>query len=274
MLRRTCLGLIAGLLLAVPAFADPVEDLAKALKLPQLFQVLRDEGRGYGADLEADLFPGQGGKRWTERVAAIHDAGRMTALAEAELHRRLDAQPAAVQKMLGFFGSERGQRIVELELAARSAFLDTALREAAEERFHALERDHAPRIGQIRNLVEINDLIEQNVAGGLNASLAFYRGLLAGGGAEEGVPETEMMADLWAQEPAIREETVVWVFPYLALAYQPLSDADLQSYIDFSSSPEGQQLNTALFAAFDVVFTGVSEALGRSAAEFLEAEDI
>ena len=274
MLRRTCLGLIAGLFLAVPSFADPVDDLVKVLKLPQLFEVLRAEGLGYGAELEADLFPGAGGARWKERVEAIHDAGRMTVLAEQELRRSLGAETGSVKRMLAFFGSEGGQRIIELELAARRAFLDAGLREAAEERFHRLERDHAPRLGQIRALVEINDLIEQNVAGGLNASLAFYRGMLAGGGIDGSLPEDEMMADLWAQEPAIREETLAWVFPYLTLAYQPLSDAELQGYIDFSAGPEGQQLNTALFSAFEVVFGGVSEALGRSAAEFLISEDI
>lgn len=274
MLRRAFMGLMAGIFLALPAFADPVDDLVATLKLPRLFEVLRDEGLDYGAGLERDLFPGEGGSRWSARVAQIHDAARMTALATTRLRETLGADPKAVEEIIGFFGSDTGQRIVDLEISARSAFLDEGLREAAEAGFHDLARQKAPRIAQLGRMVEVNDLIEQNVAGGLNSSLAFYRGMMAGGGVDGSLPESEMMADLWSQEPQIREETVAWVLPYLALAYQPLSDAQLEGYIGFSASPAGQQLNSALFSAFETVFNGISEALGRSAAEFMIGQDI
>lgn len=274
MLRRAALSLVALLSLSVPLLADPVDDLVAALKLPQLFEVLREEGVTYGAELERDLFPGEGGARWSARVATIHEVARMEGIATDRLRQDLGSAPEAVAQMLAYFASEPGQRIVDLEIAARSAFLDEALRAAAEENYAEMARAEGPRLRQIRKLVDVNDLIEQNVAGGLNSSLAFYRGMVAGGALEEGLSESEMMADLWSQEPQVREETLNWVFPYLALAYQPISDAQLQGYIDFSESPAGQQLNTALFGAFETVFSGISEALGRSAAEFLAGEDI
>lgn len=274
MLRRVALSLVALLSLSVPLRADPVDDLVAALKLPQLFEVLREEGVSYGAELERDLFPGEGGARWTDRVATIHEASRMEGIATDRLRQDLATAPEAVAQMLAYFNSEPGQRIVDLEIAARSAFLDESLRAAAEENYAEMARAQGPRLRQLRKLVDVNDLIEQNVAGGLNSSLAFYRGMVAGGALEEGLSESEMMADLWSQEPQVREETLNWVFPYLALAYQPISDAQLQAYIAFSESPAGQQLNTALFGAFETVFNGISEALGRSAAEFLAGEDI
>ena len=58
------------------------------------------------------------------------------------------------------------------------------------------------------------------------------------------------------------------------MAYQPLSDADLTAYIDFSATAEGRMLNAALFASFDVLFVAVSEELGFAAARFAQGEDL
>jgi hypothetical protein len=53
-----------------------------------------------------------------------------------------------------------------------------------------------------------------------------------------------------------------------------LSDEDLTAYIAFSASPAGQQLNAALFAAFDDVFTPISKALGLAVAKQMQGQDI
>jgi hypothetical protein len=58
------------------------------------------------------------------------------------------------------------------------------------------------------------------------------------------------------------------------LAYQPLSDDDLQTYITFSESAEGQVVNTALFVAFDEMFEGISRALGLAASQYMAGQDL
>jgi hypothetical protein len=108
----------------------------------------------------------------------------------------------------------------------------------------------------------------------LNASLAFYQGMAEVAAFQEAMPEDQMLADVWAQEPEVRAETVDWLFPYLALAYKPLSDADLAVYQDFSGSPAGQAVNAALFAAFDAVFVAVSLDLGRAAAKQMQGQEL
>ena len=75
-----------------------------------------------------------------------------------------------------------------------------------------------------------------------------------------------MLAEVWGQEPAIRADTVQWLLAYQTLAYEDLSDADLQAYIDLSRSDAGQAINASLFAAFDTVFNAISHDLGRAAA--------
>ncbi|MGN0934323.1 hypothetical protein [Falsigemmobacter intermedius] len=262
------------LLMSGPGLAGPVRELAASLRFTELFEVLSDEGLRFGEGLEADLFPGEGGARWTREVTRIHAPAVMQEMAEADLEARLEDQPEAVAKMRAFFDSPTGQRISDLEVQARRAYLDDQVKAAAERAWGNFGVDLPGRVVLIERLIETNDLIEQNVAGGMNANLAFYQGMRAAGAFGEDVPDPDMMADLWSQEDAIREETASWLLPYLAMAYRPLSDAELTAYVEFSQSPEGQLLNRALFATFDKVFAVVSRDLGTAAAGMLTGRDI
>lgn len=271
---------LTGLLLALALsagqlMAGSAKELTGLMRFDELFQVLEREGRLFGESLEEDLFPGEGGRRWQGDVARIHEAAKMQALAEADLAQRLEGQPEALARMEGFFASPLGRKITELEIAARVAYLDDEVKQLAERAWHNFGVDLPARVGLLEELVEVNDLIEQNVAGGMNSNMAFYQGMRAGGGlGPDPVPEADMMADLWSQEEAIREETEAWIMPYLAMAYRPLSDAELADYVAFSASPEGRLLNRALFAAFDQVFVAAARELGKAAADRLTGRDI
>lgn len=259
---------------AQAAHDDPVADLARALDLPRLFSILRAEGMDHGADLDADLLGGSGGARWEALVDAVHDPARMETFAMASLRSDLAAEGDAVGRMVAFLASEPGARIVGLELAAREAYRDSMVEDAARLAWEEMQARRDPRVDLIARLVEANDLIEQNVAGAMNGNLAFYRGMVDGGAAGAGVPEGDMMADLWSQEPQIRADTEAWLMPYLALAYQPLSDAELTAYIAFSETPEGRLLNRALFGAFNALFNALSRDLGLAAAQLMIGEDL
>ncbi len=82
------------------------------------------------------------------------------------------------------------------------------------------------------------------------------------------------MADVWGQEAQIRDDTQSWLHAYLGLAYQPLTEAELNTYIAFWESPAGQRLNNALFVAFDHVFRRVSYELGHAAGVAMQGRDI
>jgi hypothetical protein len=110
--------------------------------------------------------------------------------------------------------------------------------------------------------------------GALNANLSFLRGLADSGVEEFALPEADMLAQVWATEPEVRDEMVGWVFPFLTLAYQPLSDADLQAYIAFSKTPAGQRVNAAMFQAYDALFDEISHDLGRAFGLALQGDDI
>lgn len=173
--------------------------------------------------------------------------------------------------MEAFLTSERGARIIELELSARRALLDQTVEELSQQRLQELEAVEAPLLERVTRFVEANDLIDANVVGAMNANVAFLQGLQEGTGAPV---SGDIYGDVWAQEPEIRDTTRDWLLGYLTMAYAPLEAGDLEAYIDLSESPSGQAFNAAIFAAFDRMFVDTSRAMGEALGRMMAAEDI
>ncbi len=85
--------------------------------------------------------------------------------------------------------------------------------------------------------------------------------------------EEEVLADVWRQEDDVRADTETWVLGFLALAFGPLENDEIVSYIRISRTSEGRAMNHALFAAFDPFFARISHELGLGAARVLTSED-
>lgn len=251
-----------------------VAALVQAMKLPGVVEVMHAEGLDYGRDLREEMFPGRAAADWDATVASIYDPGRMLADIQTVLETELADKPDVVSEAQAFFVSSAGQKILELELEARRALLDEATETAAKAAAADLAAQDGPRMEALRRFAATNDLIEMNVMGGLNANLAFYRGLADGGLFDGQMSESDMLAEVWAQEDQIRGDTEEWLWTYLVLAYQPLSDEELQAYQKFSEGAAGRQLNAALFAGFDAGFVRISRDLGRAAARMVQGEDI
>lgn len=254
------------------AQADDTDALYDLIGFPRLLDIMVIEGQGYADQIRDDLFPGRGGVRWQADVARIYDADRMDAVVSADFAAALDG--VDVGPMLDFFGSDRGRRIIELELSAREAMLADGVEEAALDYFAELAEDDPRRVERLRAYVEANGLIENNVVGTLNSNFAFYEGLAAGGAFPEGMTERQILNDVWGQEEAIRESTADWVYSYLAMAYRPLGDDDLAAYVAFSQSEAGQEVTRAIFEAFDGLFIDISRDLGFAAAQFVGGEEL
>ncbi|NHB78486.1 DUF2059 domain-containing protein [Rhodobacter calidifons] len=257
-----------------PVAGQSVAELGRILRLDALFEVLREEGLAHGRSIEADMFPGRGGARWEATVAQIYDVGRMRAGFDAALAQALGPDTETLAEVAAFFGSELGQRILTLEIEARRAFLDTAREEAARVAADDAAAARDPKVALIRKMIEAADLLESNVAGSMSGNLAFMTGMAGTGVYGRAMSEDEILADIWSREDQIRSDSSTWLYAYLGLAYAPLSEAELQSYVAFWESPAGQRLNGALFAAFDQVFRPVSHELGRAAGQAMLSRDI
>ncbi|MHA6325905.1 DUF2059 domain-containing protein [Roseivivax sp. CAU 1753] len=261
-----CLALSTG---PGAAFAAPVDDLIDLLRIDATIAVMREEGQGYATDLARDMFGGPS-VGWQQTVASIYDADAMVASVSEGIRAALD--PDAVGPLLEFFDSDLGREVVALEIGAREALLLEDVEEAARADYRNLTGEGDPTIALIERFVVSNDLIEQNVTGALNASFAFYNGLADGGALE--MSEADMLDDIWGQEEATRRDTEEWVYGYLMMAYGPLTDAELETYVTLSESEVGRALNRALFAGFGQMYDDISYALGLGAAAEMSGIDL
>ena len=271
MLRFAAPAFLAfGLVAAPVARAAPVDDLARAVAIPGVVALMREEGLAYGASLAEEMLPDGPDAAWMATVGRIYDTGRM----EAAVRGRFDAvlSQTDLAPLIAFFRDGPGARFVALELSAREAMLDDSVDEAARAAFHEMEAEDSPRLHLMQEFVTANDLVDWNVQGALNASVAFYRGLAQGGRLD--LPEDEILANVWESEPEVRADTGEWVYGFLLMAYGPMSDADLQAYIDLSRTPEGAALNRALFEGFDAMYLGLSQALGAAVALAGQSQDL
>ena len=252
--------------------APDIHQLFVAIGLYEVLGIMSAEGLAAAPDLEAEFFPGKGGSAWMATTASIYSTERMIARFEAAAPiDRLTPEFRAT--LSAFFDSALGRRIAEGEIAARRAFLDRAVEEAATELAQRRAAEGHPRVAQLTRFIAVNDLVERNVSGALNSNFAFYRALSDGGAFAAPIPEEMMLAEVWAQEPEIRAETLDWLFAYQMLAYEDLSDAEMDAYIALSESPAGQAVNAILFSGFDGLFEAISNDLGRAAAGFIAGED-
>jgi hypothetical protein len=254
------------------AESDARASLSKALRLPDLLEIMRIEGQQFGEGVGADFLPGGGGAAWHAMLTRIYDLDKMRAATERGLYAVLEDDQIA--PLLAFFTSDTGREIVAQEVRARRAFLDSDTEETARAAYRAALDDpaKAERIALLRAYVEANDLVDYNVSGALNANLRFYRGLVDGGAYE--MSEDEMMSAVWEQEDATRADTEEWLMAYLYMAYAPLSDAQIERYTELSQTAAGSALNQGLFAGFDRMYEDISYALGLAIARQLQGEDL
>lgn len=278
-LIRSTLALTLAMFFAMDVAADEAGDRAalnRALGLGPLMKIMQAEGEEFGAGLGENFLPGGGGPTWHRIVTRIYDTEKMGRTVERGLEEELQAR--YLPDLLAFFRSESGRRLVEHEIAARRAFLDPAVEDAAKAAYREARQSgnsmpaQDRRLALIRSYVEANDLIDFNVTGALNSNLRFYQGMVEGGGLE--MSDAEMVDEIWAQEEETRSDTEEWMMSYLMLAYSDLSDADVSAYATFSETAAGRALNRALFAGFDRMYADISYALGLALAVQMKAEDL
>ena len=276
MIHRTIAiaSIVTSSFISLPALAQNTQSelLFDALGLPDIVDIMREEGVVYGAQIGTDLFPNQVSPAWRATVETIYDSSAMHASVEAAFIHALDNQD--VTPMVAFFSSDLGKTLVSHEVSARRALLDDTVDQASKDVATVAKFNNTERFQLVDAFVQTNDLIEINVAGAMNSNVAFYMGLMAGGAMDEALTQDQILNDVWDQAADIRANTSEWVYGFLLRAYDPVRGVDLETYTAFSASNTGVALIGALFVAFDDMFDSKSFALGREAARVMAGQDL
>lgn len=264
--------LALALVLATPLSAATkaeLDALYDAMRTDELLEVMANEGLAEGEGLQEDMLGGRGGVAWDQILTRIYTPATMA----KDFRAVFDAEmaDADVGPLLDFYATDAGQRVVQFEVEGRRAIGEDAVEQAAKTAYIQLAPEGA-RLKLLTEFLELNDLVELNVAGAMTSNLAFFRGMGEGGGFE--MDESEMLAQVYASEPEIRADTTEWVTAYLTFTYARLSDDELSRYIALSKTKAGRDLNRALFAGFYDVFTGISFDLGEAVSRFMVTEEL
>jgi hypothetical protein len=245
-----------------------------ALQTESLLRILQDEAVDAGSQIAETMMPGRAAQGWADTVGRINSPDRTGPILSDRFAESLEGRYSAM--ILHYLEAPLGQQIVGLELDARKALRDPETQQAVLVHYADMRAARDPRIDLLEDFIRVNNLIDGNVVGALNANAAFLKGLSAGAGGAGGVPasEAEILTQVWQQEPQLRAETEDWVRAYVVLAYQPLSDAEMADYVDFCRSPAGQAMNTALFDAFDALFVSTSFETGEALGRWMNSEDL
>lgn len=267
---RALVGGMALIVLAFPALPQTEPPIYDVLKMGEVVEVLHTEGLLHGENLDRDMLDGSGGRYFADQVRAIYDRDRMRQVIAAALNAGMDAGEQA--QTIGFFATQSGQRILDLEISARTAMTDPDVTEIAKQTKATARTDSDPRLAQVDRFIEINDLGERNVAGALSTNFQFLQGL-ADGGARK-MSESEILAQVWQQEDSIRSDTRDWITSFLFMAYSPLTDPEMDAYLDYSVSDAGQALNSAMFDGFDALYRQIYYELGRAVARSMQESEL
>ena len=257
--------------LAMPAAAQSlIERYYAALHMQEVFEILKSEGIEAGQAMAED---GQvsASPAWTARLEQIYAIDKMDALFRNALENADGFEQS--EAAIAFFEGDLGQRISRIELDARVALALPGMEDQMRKRVKEMRIEMPKRIALYDDFIDVNDLINSNVSGALNANLSFYQGMASNPAFEGGMTEEFMLTTVWQQEGQLREDMKDWTMNFSALAYGVLEDDEIQDYIDLSATTSGQKLNTALFAGFDKVFEVQSFELGRATAEFSLGDD-
>lgn len=255
------------------AQADRKQDVDRLIDLLQFEEtvaIMREEGLRYGGQVAEDMLPDADMKSWQATVSQIYDADKMLSLISADFHDELST--GDLSPLLAYFSAEDGREIVEMELAARRAFLTREIEEKAIDRFNAQQGEDSTLKKQVEQVIDESDLIEFNVMGTLNSSMMFYRGLREGGAYD--VTDAELLADVWSQEDGARSNSEEWLGAFLTMAYEPLTPEQLDGYAALYRTTEGRELNRAIFAAFDQMYEELSYLLGLAVADHMTSEPL
>ncbi len=272
-MHHAAIVISATIIAAAPAAADTdalIDRYYKALNMNEVFEILHDEGVASAIEMAQEDEGISLSPAWTSRVESIYAIDKMDAAFRSGLTQSRSIE--ASEKAIAFFEGDLGSRIVDIELSARRALDDDAIEDAAREKAETMREEDPDRLALYNQFIAVNDLIDSNVTGALNANLAFYQGFgsnpLFGG-----MDERSMLAQVYGQETEIREGMEDWTMNFSVLAYSILTDEEVEQYIEVSDTQAGRLLNTALFAGFDKVFQLQSFELGRAMAEFMVGDD-
>ncbi len=261
-------AVISGVL-APAAHAADVQELYDALRLDGIAEIIHQEGIEQ-IDVYAENYVGpRSAAQFAQQATQIF---ALEGIQSTLMDGLETLDPEHMAAALGYFTSAQGAMFAELETTARVAISDDAVEEQAKA-MAAEARDSDPtRIALLKRSIEVLDMVEFNIQAAQESQYSFLIELAQAGAID--FSQGEILALIAEDQGELTEMVQEWLLAFTYMAYSPVSDDELQGYIDFQSSDAGQALNLALFDAFRIMDVSQSQKMGRLVAGFMAAQEL
>ena len=251
--------------------ADVYASLYEALHLGKVVKILRDEsvkdalgsGKLYlGQDYDFASFE--------KAVEKVFNLEMMDSFMRNGLKQKLPREKAKVAYR--FFSQDLGARVALLETSARSAISYEEVEVAAIQMAKEAKSENTARYSMLEKNLKALELVELNMKGAFSAQYAFLKNLST----LDDMPlnNDDIVALLLENEEEMRREIVDWLMGFTHMAYTPLTDEELKSYLGFLSSSDGKVLNETLFYIFNDLSIQTSGELGGVIVSFRKAREL
>lgn len=270
-LIMTCTYLWISFCFEAQAQTAVYDQLYSALRLDEIVQIIKSEGTDE-ANTTAKIYLKSKGQTETFRkdIEKLYDRTNISTFLLDGVANRLTEDDA--QSALVFYSGSLGATIAQLEASARLAISDDAVESVAIEIAKAAgSKDHKRYKTLMKNIEEL-ELVEHNMKGAFASQYGFLTELSQADDID--LSQDQILSMLSGNEQQLREEISAWLMGYSYMAYQPLSDEELDVYFDFLASTSGKALNKALFDVFNALSVEIASALGVLIAASREARDL
>lgn len=259
-----------------PAQAADRADIARFLKVTGFDVAL--ESMGLGARQAPQMLgqdPGDFGIMWNRMVDDVMRPAEIVATATDMLEQTLDQ--ALLDHGLAFYGSEFGQRVVDVENAAHLLEDESAKDEAGQAIVAALVRAGAEgrdRLDYLRRMSNAVDNGDMSLRAVQEIQIRFLLTAAAHGVVALQMDEADMRAFFRQQEASMRAAILANAMANAAYTYQSLSDDELRLYTEALEEPQMQELYRLMNAIHFQITAVKYEALAARMADLRPSEEL
>ena len=254
----------------VVAQNNTAQQLYDALHMDILVDVIVSEGQEQVKDAAELYLSGRAIKVFIDQNRNLYQPS----VIKERLIKGLDVGMTADQRSiaLAFFQTETGSLAAELEATARQAISDQAIEDHAKAMVANAEKNKEARVTELSDAIEKMGLIDMNLAGAMTAQYHFLMPLAKVDAL--GLNQAEILNMIQEGQEEIIDNITTWLMAFTYMAYTPLGDEQLTTYLSYQMSENGAALNSALFDAFNGIDRDMSAAMGLALAQALQSQEL
>lgn len=214
----------------------------------------------------------QYGPQWEHTVSDLFTTEKMRGLAIDILSETLSDK--ALQHGIAFYGSDLGQRLVEVENTSHMIEAND-IKKAQGARLIAEMQDSQPeRLSAMTALITALDSTDQAIVAMQELQVRFLLAASAAGVIELRMDEADMRAAFDTQAPELRKSMRESALSSAAFTYRDISDADVRAYAKALEHPDMQELYHLMNAVQFEVTADRFEALAVQMGKLKTAQDL